>query len=634
MPLFQETLRNIDLWWWILGGGFLLLLVTLLLLARLRVIQTRPIRACIVLSVLAHVLIFGSAQLLRLFDVPRFPGDNTIQFQLSFDEETTEAAKPEPEEAADETAVTRPPELQLSEAVKVEQQPPTPEQAEVAPPQPPESTLVMNDSPPEPTLGPIPEPPPLVLEPIDQPPAALIDPAPLVMDAWEEITQDEQQAADVESDSLGPGKKEIDELPAEPRLADSPTTAVAPTPTASTDNLDSQREPDTSERMVEVPPASTKATVEDGEWRQPTPIASPVAPRYRLRAPERRTAIIKKRGGTRSTEEAVEAALTWLARNQESNGSWSAARHQAGRGGFVDGQLRQTTGIAADTGVSGLALLAMLGAGNTHQGGPHKKNVQAGLEFLMSQQRGDGCLGGAASAFAQMYCHGIATLALCEAYGMTKDERLEPFTRRAVEFTVRSQHRATGGWRYYPGDPGDTSQFGWQLMVVENARQSGIRVPEQTRRLTHAFLSRVSSGSFNGLAGYRPGQAPTVTMTAEALACRAFLGDVDERLLREAASYIMRHPPAASHRNLYYWYYGTMALYQLNSEAWPSWNSALQNELLPTQVRGGTQAGSWDTETVWGGCGGRVYTTAMAALCLEVYYRYAPEFPHEMARRQ
>jgi hypothetical protein len=38
----------------------------------------------------------------------------------------------------------------------------------------------------------------------------------------------------------------------------------------------------------------------------------------------------------------------------------------------------------------------------------------------------------------------------------------------------------------------------------------------------------------------------------------------------------------------------------------------------------GSLQGSWDPDPVWGGHGGRVYATAMAALTLEVYYRYVP----------
>ena len=391
----------------------------------------------------------------------------------------------------------------------------------------------------------------------------------------------------------------------------------------------------TEERLVQEEPSVLPPT-DQGHWRPPAtppqPLATSNDSKYDWRDLDTRSEMAKQRGGTARSEEAVDAALLWLVRNQERDGRWSAQRHHAGRGGFVEGQLRQTTGIRADTGVTGLALLALLGGGHTHERGPYKQHVQAGLEYLRKQQQANGNLAGPAGSFAQMYCHGIATLAVCEAYGMTKDARLEPVARRAVEYTVRSQHQTTGGWRYYPGDPGDTSQFGWQLMVVESAREAGIFVPEKTRWLTRRFLSLVTSGTHRGLAAYRPGKAPTPAMTAEALACRAFQGSVDRQLRDEAAQFIIRHAPNNQYRNFYFWYYGTLALYQTDSEHWSTWNAALHRALIPTQRRDGRLAGSWDTDTVWGGCGGRVYTTAIAALCLEVYYRYVPVRCHQLAR--
>ncbi len=65
-------------------------------------------------------------------------------------------------------------------------------------------------------------------------------------------------------------------------------------------------------------------------------------------------------------------------------------------------------------------------------------------------------------------------------------------------------------------------------------------------------------------------------------------------------------------------------MYQLRGDYWKQWNEALRKTLLASQRKSGTLAGTWDPDTVWGGCGGRVYTTALATLCLEVYYRFLP----------
>jgi hypothetical protein len=82
--------------------------------------------------------------------------------------------------------------------------------------------------------------------------------------------------------------------------------------------------------------------------------------------------------------------------------------------------------------------------------------------------------------------------------------------------------------------------------------------------------------------------------------------------------------PGDGRANLYYWYYGTLAMYQLQGTYWDRWNEALQDTLISSQRKTGPSAGSWDANTVWGGYGGRVYSTALATLCLEVYYRFLP----------
>jgi hypothetical protein len=302
----------------------------------------------------------------------------------------------------------------------------------------------------------------------------------------------------------------------------------------------------------------------------------------------------------------------------------------------VAGHDRQGAGTDADTGITGLAVLAFLGNGHTHLEGTYRKNVQRGLEYLLRSQAPDGNLAGPARLYAQMYCHGMAALALSEALAMTGDERIRPYVERAVDYTVASQHAISGGWRYQPGDMGDMSQFGWQVMALKSAALAGVPVPQKTREGMLHFLQRCEQGLHGGLAGYRPGTPASRPMTAEALACRYFLDLApDPTLVREAADYMLGDLPQSGTPNFYYWYYGTLSLFQVQGEAWSHWNEALQRELLRLQRTDGQMAGSWNPETVWGCYGGRVYSTAMASLCLEVYYRYLPltAFRSELERR-
>jgi hypothetical protein len=359
----------------------------------------------------------------------------------------------------------------------------------------------------------------------------------------------------------------------------------------------------------------------------PAAVAPPAAPPlYADRVGARRAAAAAARGGSEATERAVLAALEWLAAAQSSDGRWEAARHGAGRGRPAGGQHDGTVGARSDTGVTGLALLAFLGAGSTHQHGPHAERVDRGVRFLLGGQRADGSLAGNAEFFAALYCHGMATLALAECLALSGDPALRPPLERAVRHTLSAQHPVTGGWRYAAGDRGDTSQLGWQVMVLAAARQAGVGGLDAAEAGSRTFLRSVSSGRAGGLAAYRAGEQPSVAMTAEALVCRLFLGmPVDHPTATEALDLIGRHPPDPRRPNAYTWYYATLASFHCGGPQWDRWNHALQTALLPTQHRErGPYEGSWDPDPVWGGHGGRVYATALSALTLEVYYRHTP----------
>lgn len=347
---------------------------------------------------------------------------------------------------------------------------------------------------------------------------------------------------------------------------------------------------------------------------------------YRLRVAPDRSKLAERLGATPETEAAVQAALKWLASNQAADGRWDSRVHGAGQEDFVLGRDRSGAGADADTGVTGLALLAFLAAGHTHQRGDYQNNVSRGLEFLLRSQANDGNLGGDAKVFARMYCHAMATFALSEAFAMSGDTRLQQSIQRAVDFTLDAQDPSGGGWRYKPRDAGDTSQLGWQLLALKSAQLAGIDVPEETRRRAWEFLNSVSSGDHYGLAAYRPSERPSRPMTAEALLCRLFLGlQPDHPLSREAGDFLLGELPGDGPKlNLYYYYYGTLAMYQLQGAHWERWNAAMQRTLLAAQQTEGSLAGSWSPDTVWGGYGGRVYSTALGALCLEVYYRFLP----------
>ncbi len=286
----------------------------------------------------------------------------------------------------------------------------------------------------------------------------------------------------------------------------------------------------------------------------------------------------------------MQAGLKWLALHQSADGHWDADKYGAGHEDAVLGHDRHGASTHHSA-VTGLTLLALLGSGNTHRDGPYAENVRRGLNYLLSIQGPDGNLGGQAETYAFMYCHGMATFAMSEAYAMTHDRRLEQPLRAAIGYTLASQNLATGGWRYQPRESGDLSQLGWQLMSLKSAELAGIPMPGPTRNGAVRFIKSVSSGSNGGLASYRPYEAPSRSMTAESLVCRQFLGMTrDNPSADEAGDYLLGELPDKNKINLYYWYYGTLGMYQLQGTHWDagtllcnrrSWASSRRREIWP-----------------------------------------------------
>jgi hypothetical protein len=358
---------------------------------------------------------------------------------------------------------------------------------------------------------------------------------------------------------------------------------------------------------------------------------------YRSRLDPNRTARAQKAGASAASEQAVERALDWLARHQDSDGRWDGATARNDDGTVFQndddytihcppGETCFGTSLywEADTALTGLALLAYLGSGYTHAEGKYAETVRKGLSFLVGQQKADGDLRGK-SRNVGMYGHAMATLALCEAYALTGDRRLRPPVERALSFLIRSRAQDNLAWRYAPGAPvGDTSILGWVVMALKSGREVGLPIPNPVQQGILTWLGKVESGPAKGLARYQPWDAVTPTMTAEAWVCRQFLGvGGPGAASTEAADHLLQHGPRRDPYNLYYWYYGTLAMYQHGGEAWTRWNNQVRDQIVQRQHSSGHIAGSWDPdESKYGAIGGRIYCTALATLTLEVYYRF------------
>ena len=584
--------------WILLGSGVAVLWLSLLVLMLSRWGQARPLSKCAALSVLVHVLLLGYAYMTNLLQPSMLgTGRGTVTVQLLNDAAEIRPTEPDPSWQADsrplqELAQTALPELAawqpesvaelLAEPMHGHEEPtdllpdrletptavppsvhdlPSPDLAEAVPAMP----IAALVSPPNPR--------------VEQP---LAVPLPSTPPTWP-----------VAPDAAAPSALS---LAAPAAQADRQGLALLADQDELADLVSAQADHEL-QTGVPGPGGSTSAGLESMAGRVPSrPVSlarqqSTVAPSipqvYRGRLPQERQELVHQQGGSAATEAAVEAALAWLARAQDPrDGHWDTQAWGGGHDSRDFAAFSGSTGVQANTATTGLALLAFLAAGHTHQQGDYQDQVARGLEFLRgSQSATTGSLAGRAGRYVAMYCHGIATLAVSEAYIMTQDERLRPVLERAVHYTVVTQHPTTGGWRYQPGDQGDTSQFGWQLMALVSARSAGIPIPERVWQGANRWLQRVSLGDHGGLACYTPDRrVPSHSMTAEALACHFFLQTGQSRAaVDEAANFISREGLGRGPLNLYYYYYGTLALYQVQDHRWLAWNRALSAKLLESQ---------------------------------------------------
>jgi hypothetical protein len=345
-------------------------------------------------------------------------------------------------------------------------------------------------------------------------------------------------------------------------------------------------------------PASTTARFTDGRFG------------------DKKAELLRIYGGSAETEEAVLRGLAWLARQQQSDGSWS-----------FTGPYSQPSVLGENqNSATAMALLAFLGAGHTQQSGEFSASVEKGLRWLIKQQAENGSFGEDKPRHHSFYTHAQSSIALCEAYGITRDEKLRPVVDKTTRYLVRAQGKE-GGWRYeYQGDS-DTSVTGWCLMALMSARSASVDIPEPTLRRVNSFLNTVDSEN-GALYGYVPRMPATPAMTAEGLLCRMYLGWAREHKgvnagLRELSS---KYKFVGQDRSYYYWYYATQVMHHAGGKDWEEWNQAMKPQLLSLQIpTSSPDGGSWEPgQARFDRLPGRLFSTCMALYCLEVYYRHLP----------
>jgi hypothetical protein len=285
--------------------------------------------------------------------------------------------------------------------------------------------------------------------------------------------------------------------------------------------------------------------------------------------------------------------LKFLVTSQQTDGSWS---DQYGR----------------EPGVVGLAVMAMLAHGDDPNTGPYKDAIRRGIRYILS--KADAQTGQIGEQSRTMYSHGLATLALAEAYGAVDEPSIGPVLQRAVDLILASQKRnPLGAWRYQAtSTDADTTVSGAQMAALFAARNAGLNIPDEAieKGLKYYKTCQDSSG---GICYSGPG-GPNPTLTAIGMLVYTLGRQQDTPTYRAAASYFKQSFGQSANYPYYHEYYASQAAFHCDEQTWQAWNAAN----IVRMVRAQGPKGGWDNQF------GNTFGTSAALLSMALNYRYLP----------
>lgn len=303
---------------------------------------------------------------------------------------------------------------------------------------------------------------------------------------------------------------------------------------------------------------------------------------------------------------AVDRGLAFLASRQQSDGSFG-----------------QQDAYGARSGITALAGIAFMSAGNLPGRGKYGQNVERAVTFLLNNAQESGLLA-SEQAHGVMYSHGFATLFLAEVYGMTGDERVKERLQKAVRLIQRTQN-SEGGWRYTPAPvDADISVTIAQVMALRAARDAGIKVDKEVIDQAVEYVRKCQNpdGGFSYQArsgGMMGGSA--FPRSAAGVATLYYAGIYEGDEIRRGVAYLLRFQPGKGQQEQGHYYYGhyyaVQAMFMTGGESWGRWFPSIRDELIRRQNRG---SGAWTGDI------SEEYATAMALIVLQMPNRYLPVF--------
>lgn len=310
---------------------------------------------------------------------------------------------------------------------------------------------------------------------------------------------------------------------------------------------------------------------------------------------EQRTSVARL---SAEVKQSITRGLEAFAASQNPDGSWGNGNRSGG---------------------TALGLMSFMLQGHIPGEGEYGEAMSKAIGFLISVEK-NGYFHDASDR--GMYEHGLALLALSEAWGQSQDPRIRPALIRAVNVTLNAQN-SEGGWRYSPRpSSADTSCSAMQIVALASAKESGIAVPAKNmqRAVDYLVANEVrSTGGFSYqlLAGAPMGGAAFARTAACTLALM-LSGEHKHPATRAGAAYVGASPDSIFENSDHYHYghyYAVQVMYQAGDEQFNKWYPKISAALLAKQ----NEKGGWGRPDEF-----NAVDTGFAILTLGVPYRFLP----------
>jgi prenyltransferase beta subunit len=293
-----------------------------------------------------------------------------------------------------------------------------------------------------------------------------------------------------------------------------------------------------------------------------------------------------------ATRTILRGALKYLARQQHLDGSWS----------MREGPMGYPVAMTAYT------LLAFLAMGNLPDEGEYSRNVTAGVQYLLDAVQPDGLFRDVSQG-QYMYSHGIATIALAEMFGESRNPSLRPKLERLIQVILKAQS-PEGGWRYTPQPKdADISVTVMQVVALRAAQNAGFSVPQEVIDHALAYVHRCYVPAQGGFS-YQPGGGPGFARTASAVYSLQVLGHYDDPVIGAATAFMFDHLKDGTYFS-YGHYYAAPAMYMIGGDTWRRYYTEMKQLLLGAVTQEGDLA-YWDPKL-------QTQKEFNAAFCTPVY---------------